>query len=277
MIYFENVDGRVCILFPYLGRVLLGSTDIRVDEPGDVRCEDDEVDYILKSLSYVFPGIAVRPEHIVYRYSGVRPLPRSDASFTGRISRDHFVARDRRRRRRRSAWSAANGRRSAPSASRRPTARWPSSGCRARLGTEDRRIGGGVGFPADEAGRDGADRAARRRVRRRRGARRACGRPLRHQRRRGPRLLPRRGTDTPLARLRATPKPSSATSSGTSIARTLADLLQRRTSLAITGALSSAAIAQAAAILADELGWTEQTGRRRGARVPRRCSPATTA
>ena len=92
MIYFENVDGRVCILFPYLGRVLLGSTDIRVDKPGDVRCEDDEVDYILKSLSYVFPGIAVRPEDIVYRYSGVRPLPRSDASFTGRISRDHFVA-----------------------------------------------------------------------------------------------------------------------------------------------------------------------------------------
>ena len=92
MIYFENVDGRVCILFPYLGRVLLGSTDIRVDQPGSVRCEDDEVDYILKSLSYVFPGIAVRPDDIVYRYSGVRPLPRSEASFTGRISRDHFVA-----------------------------------------------------------------------------------------------------------------------------------------------------------------------------------------
>src|SRR5688572_10972830 len=49
MMYFENVDGRVCILFPYLGRVLLGSTDIRVDKPGEVRCEDDEVDYILKS------------------------------------------------------------------------------------------------------------------------------------------------------------------------------------------------------------------------------------
>ena len=92
MIYFENVDGRVCILFPYLGRVLLGSTDIRVDKPGDVRCEDDEVEYILKSLSSVFPRIAVRPADIVYRYSGVRPLPRSNARSTGGISRDHFVA-----------------------------------------------------------------------------------------------------------------------------------------------------------------------------------------
>ena len=31
MIFFENADGRVCIVFPYLGRVLAGSTDIRVD------------------------------------------------------------------------------------------------------------------------------------------------------------------------------------------------------------------------------------------------------
>ena len=93
MIYFENVDGRVCIVFPYLGRVLLGSTDIRIDTPGAVRCEDDEVDYILKSLSYVFPGIKVAPEQIVYRYSGVRPLPRSDAQLHGQ-----HLARSLRRR-----------------------------------------------------------------------------------------------------------------------------------------------------------------------------------
>ncbi|MBR7538786.1 FAD-dependent oxidoreductase, partial [Mycobacterium tuberculosis] len=33
MIYYENEDGRICILFPYLGKVLVGSTDIRVDDP----------------------------------------------------------------------------------------------------------------------------------------------------------------------------------------------------------------------------------------------------
>ena len=43
-------------------------------------------------------------------------------------------------------------------------------------------------------------------------------------------------------------------------ARTLADVAQRRTSLAITGALSSAAVTGIAAILANELGWSrEQT------------------
>ncbi|MBD9372328.1 glycerol-3-phosphate dehydrogenase/oxidase [Rhizobium sp. ARZ01] len=90
MIYYENEDGRICILFPYLGKVLVGSTDIRVDDPEPVRCEADERDYILQSLAFVLPCISIRPEEIVFQFSGVRPLPASSDSFTGRIPRDHF-------------------------------------------------------------------------------------------------------------------------------------------------------------------------------------------
>lgn len=90
MIYYENEDGRICILFPYLGKVLIGSTDIRVDDPDQVRCEDDELAYILQSLAFVFPSIKIAEEQIVFRFSGVRPLPASQDSFTGRIPRDHF-------------------------------------------------------------------------------------------------------------------------------------------------------------------------------------------
>ena len=90
MIYYENEDGRICILFPYLGKVLVGSTDIRVDDPGTVRCETDERDYILQSLAFVLPGVTIRPEEIVFQFAGVRPLPASKDSFTGRIPRDHF-------------------------------------------------------------------------------------------------------------------------------------------------------------------------------------------
>ncbi|MBY5835403.1 glycerol-3-phosphate dehydrogenase/oxidase (plasmid) [Rhizobium leguminosarum] len=90
MIYYENEDGRICILFPYLGKVLVGSTDIRVDDPESVRCEADERDYILQSLAFVLPDIAIRAEQIVFQFSGVRPLPASTDSFTGRIPRDHF-------------------------------------------------------------------------------------------------------------------------------------------------------------------------------------------
>jgi glycerol-3-phosphate dehydrogenase len=93
MVYFDNSDGRVCIVFGYLGRVLAGSTDIKVERAERVRCEDDERDYILDSLRLVFPSVDVSAEQIVFTYSGIRPLPKSDHNFTGRISRGHHVHR----------------------------------------------------------------------------------------------------------------------------------------------------------------------------------------
>jgi len=92
MLYYENEDGRICILFPYLGKVLVGSTDIRVDDPGTVRCEADERDYILQSLAFVLPDIRIAPDDIIFQFAGVRPLPASRDSFTGRIPRDHFCS-----------------------------------------------------------------------------------------------------------------------------------------------------------------------------------------
>lgn len=93
MIFFENEDGRICIVFPYLGRVLAGSTDIRVDTPRRVRCDEDERDYILGSLRMVFPQTPISADQILFSYSGIRPLPRSDQDFTGRISRGHSIKR----------------------------------------------------------------------------------------------------------------------------------------------------------------------------------------
>jgi len=91
MVYYENSDGRVCIVFPYLGKVLVGSTDIRVTKPGRTKCEPDEQEYILQSLKYVFPQIDIQSESIVFSYSGIRPLPKSEQRFTGRISRGHSI------------------------------------------------------------------------------------------------------------------------------------------------------------------------------------------
>ncbi|MAM10404.1 MAG: glycerol-3-phosphate dehydrogenase [Rhizobiaceae bacterium] len=93
MMFFENTDGRVCIVFPYLGKVLAGSTDIRIDTPQRVRCEDEERDYILDALKLLFPAIAITPDDVVFSYSGIRPLPQSDHAFTGRISRGHSTIR----------------------------------------------------------------------------------------------------------------------------------------------------------------------------------------
>lgn len=93
MLYFEHSDGRVCIVFPYLGRVLAGSTDLRVNKAGRTACTEEERDYILGAVQSLFPAIPVTQDQIVYSYAGIRPLPVSDANFTGKISRGHSVRR----------------------------------------------------------------------------------------------------------------------------------------------------------------------------------------
>lgn len=89
MLYFEADDGRICLVYDYLGLALVGSTDIKADNPDAVRCEPEEVDYLLESVRTLLPGMAFERDQIVYAYSGIRPLPTSEASTPGLISRDH--------------------------------------------------------------------------------------------------------------------------------------------------------------------------------------------
>lgn len=89
MLYFEADDGRICLVYDYLGLALVGSTDIKADNPDEVRCEPDEVEYLLESVRTLLPGMTFERAQIVYAYSGIRPLPASDASLPGLITRDH--------------------------------------------------------------------------------------------------------------------------------------------------------------------------------------------
>ena len=93
-IFFEHSDGRIVLIYPLKGRVMVGTTDIAADPAQPARCTEEEVDYFLDLIADVFPDIAVTREHIVYRFSGIRPLPASDASSTGQISRDYRVVID---------------------------------------------------------------------------------------------------------------------------------------------------------------------------------------
>ncbi len=90
-IFFEYLDGRIVLIFPYLDdHVMIGSTDLRIDDPDQAVCTDDEIDYILDMVPQIFPGLKVTPEQIVFQFSGVRPLPVAKGS-TGQISRDHSI------------------------------------------------------------------------------------------------------------------------------------------------------------------------------------------
>jgi len=95
MLFYENSEGRVCILFPYFGKVLIGSTDIPVSDPESVKCTEEEIDYILLSLKGVLPDLEISRSQIVYQFCGVRPLPSVNTSTTGQIPRSHSIKQDK--------------------------------------------------------------------------------------------------------------------------------------------------------------------------------------
>ncbi len=89
MIYFEADDGRICLVYDYLGLAMVGSTDIPATDPENVRCEETEIEYFLESVRSLLPSLRFSRDQVVYTYSGIRPLPASDATSPGLISRDH--------------------------------------------------------------------------------------------------------------------------------------------------------------------------------------------
>ena len=91
MVYFGTADGRVNLVYPFMDRVLIGSTDIKIDDPDLARCDDEEADYLRGCVSEVFPDIAVTKDQIRHRFSGVRPLPRAEGDV-GMVTRDHSIS-----------------------------------------------------------------------------------------------------------------------------------------------------------------------------------------
>ncbi|MEO8531873.1 MAG: glycerol-3-phosphate dehydrogenase/oxidase [Deltaproteobacteria bacterium] len=248
MIYFEHSDGRVCIVFPYLGRVLAGSTDLRVNEAGRTACSVAERDYILGTLNVLFPDVKISADQIIYSYAGIRPLPVSKADFTGRISRGHSV--------RRLAGAVpqigmVGGKWTTYRAFAEDTVDLVLAdlGHQRQASTRDLPIGGGAGYDIDLADKLIArhllitERAAH--------------------------LIDLYGASATrvaafCAELDDTPLPGVDISEGEVIwfirneqACHLADVLQRRSPLAIRGLLSLALVTQTARVMAKECGWDD--------------------
>lgn len=95
MIYYGGSDGRVCLAYPFFDHVLLGSTDIPIEDPDTAVCEPGETAYMLQTLREIFPDIAITPDQVIYHYAGVRPLPQTDGANPGEVSRDHSLPQDR--------------------------------------------------------------------------------------------------------------------------------------------------------------------------------------
>ena len=89
--FFENKDGRIVLILPLYDHVLVGTSDVPVENPDEARCTEEEIDYFLEMVRHVFPDIKLTRANVVFQTSGVRPLPRSSAMTAAQISRDHSI------------------------------------------------------------------------------------------------------------------------------------------------------------------------------------------
>ncbi|GAB2510155.1 glycerol-3-phosphate dehydrogenase/oxidase [Paramicrobacterium agarici] len=90
-IFFEHEDGRIVLIYPLKGRVMVGTTDIDADPSQPAVCTEEEVDYFFDLVKHVFPDVHVDRQQIVYRFSGIRPLPGHGDTQPGFVSRDYRI------------------------------------------------------------------------------------------------------------------------------------------------------------------------------------------
>jgi glycerol-3-phosphate dehydrogenase len=94
MMYFGCKDGRFNLLYPFFGNALVGSTDLPQPDADQARTTSEETDYLLNSVSEVFPDIKLTRDDVILTYCGVRPLPHANGKDIGDVSRDHSIGRD---------------------------------------------------------------------------------------------------------------------------------------------------------------------------------------
>lgn len=87
----KTPDGRVIFAIPWLGKVIVGTTDLPAPdsrmEPGH---EESEIVYLLETIN-PYLAVKLRREDVLSVFSGLRPLVTGASSSTSKLSREHFI------------------------------------------------------------------------------------------------------------------------------------------------------------------------------------------
>jgi glycerol-3-phosphate dehydrogenase len=94
MLIPKTEDGRVLFAVPWMGRLLVGTTEKEVGPDDELLLTGDEVEFMLRQLNKYLEK-PVTPEQIVAGFAGARPLvSRGGASDTKKLSRDDEIEVD---------------------------------------------------------------------------------------------------------------------------------------------------------------------------------------
>lgn len=92
-LYVEaRADGRPYFIVPWMGRYLIGTTDLRFDgDLDEVMPDEAEIDYLINETNRVLPSANLTRDDVLYAYAGVRPLPYKEEGSPGSITRRHII------------------------------------------------------------------------------------------------------------------------------------------------------------------------------------------
>ncbi|UPW83879.1 glycerol-3-phosphate dehydrogenase/oxidase [Lysinibacillus sp. Ag94] len=91
-VYFDTPDGRMVFAIPRNGKTYVGTTDTFYE--GDARemnIHQEDRDYIMKAIHYMFPKVNVTDSDIESSWAGVRPLIHEEGKNPSEISRKDEV------------------------------------------------------------------------------------------------------------------------------------------------------------------------------------------
>ena len=90
-LYSEAADGRPVFVLPWNDQVMVGTTEVPdTGDPGRTAPSPEEIEYLLRTVTQLFPKAKISAHDIKYAFAGVRPLPNSGGKPSA-VTRRHIL------------------------------------------------------------------------------------------------------------------------------------------------------------------------------------------
>jgi glycerol-3-phosphate dehydrogenase len=91
-LYSEAADGRPIFVLPWNEQILVGTTEVPdTNDPAKTAPSNEEIEYLLRTVSRLFPKAKLSTRDIKFAFAGVRPLPNSPGAKPSAVTRRHFL------------------------------------------------------------------------------------------------------------------------------------------------------------------------------------------
>lgn len=90
----QTGDGRIIFVIPQRDAILVGTTEVALDDNEDIfdiQASEEEIEYLLENVNNYFPKANVSKEDILSTFAGVRPLVSDGSTDRSKTSRNHKI------------------------------------------------------------------------------------------------------------------------------------------------------------------------------------------